>query len=208
MAIAAIPINPVQSTSGNQFRATRIIEDAAQTYAQGTPIMINTANGAIKVWDGTAGAGHLISGISYEFAHNYASAGLGAPLAFQPIVGLGATITFGTVPNQSAAVNIPMGAPFTDGRAGFFLPTPDTTFSGTFGNAGSPAVPAATDVGVIYGLTLDTLGHYWYVDKSKTGASGVLTVVGIDPRYNTPPVAGANVLFTFNAADVSIVSGP
>lgn len=204
MAISATPIEPVSTVSGNQFNANRLIEDATQTFQQGTPVMINTANGATKVWDGTAGAGHLISGISYEAAHNFASAGLGAPLPLQPIVGAGASVFFGSVQNQSAAVNIPMGAPFVDGRIGFFLPTPDTVFSAVFGNAGNAATPLATDVGVVYGLTIDTAAKFWYVDKSKTGASGVLTVVALDPRFT--PAAGSNVLFTFNAADVSITA--
>lgn len=203
MAISATPIEPVSTTSGNQFNANRLIEDATQTFLQGTPVMVNTANGAIKVWDGTAGAGHLICGISYEAAHNLASAGLGAPLPFQPIVGVGASQgTFGSVQNQAAAVNIAMGAPFVDGRIGFFTPPIDTVFSGVFGNAGNTQTPLATDVGVVYGLTIDTAGKFWYVDKSKTGAGGVLTVIALDPRFT--PAPGTNVLFTFNAADISI----
>lgn len=202
MAITAVPILPVSTTSGNQFNAQRLIEDASQTFLQGTPIMINTANGAVKAWDGTAGAGHLISGISYEAAHNFASAGLGAPLPFQPIVGTGTSTTFGSVQNQSAAVNIPMGAPFTDGRVGFFTPPIDTVFSGMFGNNGNTATPANTDVGLTYGMTIDSGSKYWYVDKNKTGGSAVVLIVALDPRYT--PAAGSNVLFTFLPADIDL----
>lgn len=203
MAISAVPILPVKSISGNQWLAQRIIEESAQTFQTGTPVMIKTADGGIQAWDGTAGAGHLIAGISYEAAHNYASTGLGAPLPFQPVVGVGSTTTFGSVQNQSAAVNIPMGAPFADGRLGFFPGAADTIFSATFGNAGSPATPANTDVGVQYGMTIDSNSKFWYVDKSKTAGSAVVLVVGLDPRYTA--AAGTNVLFQFIAADVSLL---
>jgi hypothetical protein len=203
MAISAVPILPVKSISGNQWLAQRIIEEASQTFQQGTPVMLTTADGGIKAWDGTAGAGHLIAGISYEAAHNFASTGLGAPLPNQPVVGVGASVTFGSVQNQTSAVNIPMGAPFTDGRVGFFPGAADTIFSATFGNNGNPTTPANTDVGIQYGLTIDSNSRFWYVDKSKTGASAVVLVVGLDPRYT--PASGTNVLFQFIAADVSLL---
>lgn len=203
MSISAVPIQPVQTISGNQWKATRIIEDASQTFQGGTPVMLNTANGAIKAWDGTAGAGHLIAGISYEAASNLASAGLGAPSPNQPIVGVGSAITFGSVPNQSSAVNIPMGAPFNDGRVGFFPGVADSLFSATFGNNGNTATPAVTDVGVQYGLTIDSNSKFWYVDKNKTGGNAVVLVVALDPRFT--PAAGTNVIFQFIAADVSLI---
>lgn len=203
MAISAVPILPVKTISGNQFEATRIIEEASQTFQQGTPVQITVADGGVKAWDGTTPitSAHLIAGISYEAAHNYASTGLGAPLPFQPVVGTGSTITFGSVQNQSSAVNIPMGAPFADGRMGYFQGNPDTIFSATFGNNGNPATPLATDVGLQYGLTIDSNSKFWYVDKNKTGTGAVVTVVALDPRYT--PAAGTNVLFVFIQADIS-----
>jgi len=204
MAISAVPILPVKTISGNQFRAERTIIDATQSFLQGTPVQINTANGGVKVWDGTTPitAAHLIAGISYEAAQSVASVGLGAPLPYQPVVGVGATTTFGSVQNQSAAVNIPMGAPFFDGRVGYFPGVADTVFSATFGNNGNAATPLATDVGLQYGLTIDSNSKFWYVDKNKTTTSAVVTVVALDPRYT--PAAGTNVLFQFIQADISI----
>lgn len=203
MAISAVPILPVKTISGNQFEATRIIEEASQTFQQGTPVQITVADGGVKAWDGTTPitSAHLIAGISYEAAHNYGTTGLGAPLPYQPVVGTGSTITFGSVQNQSSAVNIPMGAPFADGRMGYFQGNPDTIFSATFGNNGNPATPLATDVGLQYGLTIDSNSKFWYVDKNKTGTGAVVTVVALDPRYT--PAAGTNVLFVFIQADIS-----
>src|SRR5258707_11796823 len=103
MAISAVPILPVKSISGNQWNATRTIEEATQTFQQGTPVMVTLADGGIKAWDGTTPVGttHLLAGISYEAAHNFATTGLGAPLPNQPVVGVGSTTTFGSVQNQS-----------------------------------------------------------------------------------------------------------
>ena len=203
MAIAAVPILPVKTISGNQFEATRVIIDVTQTFLQGTPVQIHTTNGAVMAWDGTTPitSAHLIAGISYEAAQSVATAGLGAPLPYQPVVGIGATTTFGSVQNQSAAVNIPMGAPFFDGRQGYFQGNSDTIFSATFGTTGNPTTPLATDVGLQYGLTIDSNSKFWYVDKAKTGTGAVVTIVGLDPRYT--PAPGTNVLFVFIQADIS-----
>lgn len=199
MAITAIPILPVESISGNQFRAFRLIEEAAQTFKVGTPVAIAAGDGGVQVWvANTQGPGQGgVCGISYEAASNLASTGLGAPTPFSPITGLGATLTFGNVPNQTLAKNIAHGSPFNDGRVGFILPAADTIFSATFGNAGNAATPANTDVGKQYGLTLDTGGNFWYVDKAKVtaGTNTVLTVIGLDLR--DVPGAGTRVLFQF-----------
>jgi hypothetical protein len=207
MAITGIPILPVQSISGNQFRATRIIEEASQTFLSGTPVAVTAADGGIEAWTvNTQGPGQGgICGISYEAASNLASTGKGAPTPFSPFLGLGSTITFGSVPNESSAVNIPHGAPLNDGRVGFILPTADVIFSAILGNAGSPATPGATNVGKQYGLTIDSSSKYWYVDTNKTtaGTNTVLTVVGLDPR--DVPAAGTRVLFQFLAGAVNLL---
>lgn len=203
MAISAVPIVPVQTISGNQFNANRFIEEATQTFLYGTPVQIASGDGGWEVWAGTAAtdSGTFISGISYEAAHDYSVLGV-PPLPYQPVVGTGSTTTFGSVQNQANAVNIPMGAPFTDGRIGVWLPTRDTVFSGTFGTSGSPTTPAVTNVGQSYGLTIDSNSKYWYVDAGKTSTDAVVLIVGLDPRYI--PAAGTNVLFTFVPAAVTV----
>ena len=196
MAITAIPIQPVKTISGNQWAARRIIEENAQTFKLGTVVAL-AADGGILAWAGATLTGAVGSpvGISYEAASNLASTGLGAPVPNSPVTGLGATLSFGSVPNESSAKNIPHGAPINDGRVGFIVALADTVFSATFGNAGAAATPAFTDVGVSYGLTIDTGANFWYVDKSKTGASAAVKVVGLDLRDAS--VAGARVLFQF-----------
>jgi hypothetical protein len=205
MAITAIPILPVQSISGNQFRAFRLIEELTQTFKQGTPVAVTAGDGGIAAWGGVtiSNAQGAICGISYEAASNLASTGLGAPVPFSPVTGLGATLSFGSVPNETSAKNIPHGAPLNDGRVGFFLPSADVIYSATFGNAGATATPAATDVGKQYGLTIDTGGNFWYVDKSKTGASAVLSIIALDLR--DAPAAGTRVLFQFLSGAVNLL---
>ena len=200
MAITAVPILPVESISGNQWRAMRLIEEATQTFKVGTPVSIAAGDGGVQAWVvNTQGPGQGgICGISYEAASNLASTGLGAPTPFSPLTGLGAAAgTFGSVPNQALAKNIAHGAPLNDGRVGFILPAADTIFSAVIGNNGNPVTPAATDVGKQYGLTIDTGGNFWYVDRNKTtaGTNTVLTVIALDLR--DVPASGTRVLFQF-----------
>lgn len=214
MAITAIPILPVESISGNQFRAFRLIEESGQTFKVGTPVAVTAADGGIAVWNGTSigtptapvGQGG-ICGISYEAASNLSATGSGAPTPFSPFSGVGAVAgIFGSVPNEPSAKNIAHGAPINDGRVGFILPVADTVFSAIVGNAGSPATPLATDVGKQYGLTIDSGNNFWYVDKSKStvGTNTVLTVIALDLR--DAPAAGTRVLFVFNTYSVNLLA--
>jgi hypothetical protein len=203
VAITAQPIVPVQTISGNQFNGQRFIEEASQTALYGVPTQVASGDGGWQVWAGVAAtnSGTFISGISYEAFHNFGALGV-PPLAFQPVVTIGSSITFGSVQNQALAVNIPMGAPFTDGRVGVWLPTKDTVFCAVFGNNGNTATPAVTDVGLNYGLTIDSGSKYYYVDKNKTSTNAVVNIVGLDPREI--PAAGTNVFFTFIPAAVTV----
>lgn len=211
MAITAIPILPVKDISANGFVGQRLIEEATQTFKFGTPVSIAAGDGGIQAWVvNTQGPGQGgIVGISYEAASNLAATGSGAPTPLSPFLGVGAVAgTFGSVPNQTSAKNIAHGAPINDGRVGIISPGPNVVFSATFGNNGNTATPANTDVGKQYGLTLDTGGNFWYVDKNKTtaGTNTVLTVVGLDPR--DIPAAGSRVLFVFlqNVIDPLLVA--
>ena len=58
-------------------------------------------------------------------------------------------------------------------------------FSAVIGNgSGTPAAiaTAQTQVGVQYGLTLDSTG-YWYVDTNKTSGNVVLSITQLDPEF-------------------------
>jgi hypothetical protein len=199
----AVPIQPTQTVSGNQFNANRIIEEASQTFLAGTPVELDSSDGGLKAWDGTT-LTNIIAGISYEGASNLASTGLGAPTPFNGISGAGSTVTFGSVPNEASAVNIPHGSPLNDGRCGLWTGTGDTVFTAAFGNNGSADTPTAADVGVAYGLTKESATGYWYVDKNKTSTSAAVRIMALDPRYT--PAAGSNVLFTFLPGVVSLVA--
>lgn len=207
MAISAIPILPFSDISAAAMNSTRLIEELSQTFQLGTPVELTAADGGVKAWDGTTGTAFTfpsaglgaIVGISYEAASNLTATGAGAPAPQSPFTGVGAVAgTFGSVPNQASAKNIAHGAPLNDGRVGFYLGGPQIVFSATFGNAGSPATPANTDVGKNYGLTIDSNSKFWYVDKSKAtpGTNTVLTVISLDPR--DVPASGSRVLFTFD----------
>lgn len=215
MAITAIPIQPVESISGNQFRAFRLIEEATQTFKQGTLVALAAGDGGVQAWVADTGAAATfatgpvagsICGVTYEAASNLASTGLGAPTPFSPITGIGAAAgLFGSVPNQTLAKNIAHGAPFNDGRTGFILPAADVIFSATFGNAGNAATPLNTDVGKPYGMTLDTGANFWYVDKSKAtvGTNTVVRIIALDLR--DVPAAGTRVLFQFDARFINLL---
>ena len=115
--MASVPMNSLRTVSGNQPQIDRIIEEALQTFLMGVPVQVNSADGGVQEWDGVTVA-KAIAGISKEAASNLAT--VGTPL----------TLTFGSVPNQVLAVNIPRGAPFNDGKIGFETSVLDTVFGG------------------------------------------------------------------------------
>ncbi len=195
--MASIEIHSVQTVSGNQARVRRIIEDDAQTFLAGTPVSIEAADGGVQAWDGSTVA-FGIAGFSLEAASNLVTAGVAK------------TLTFGSVPNEASAVNIPRGAPLNDGRVGFETATEDTVFRG---QVGPSQTALATDVGVSYGMTIDSDGH-WYVDKTKSTVptNTVVTIVKLDPTdqggypLSTPPAAPRGVYFTVNVASQQLVA--
>lgn len=202
MAITAVPILPVKTLSGNQWASRRIIEDATQTFKLGTPVAMAAADGGVIAWGGAtvSGAVGSVVGISYEAASNLASTGLGAPAPNQPVTGLGASITFGSVPNEASAKNIPHGAPLNDGRVGLILAAfADTVFSATLGTTNAPTnwSDALLSTNPLAGLTIDTGGNFWFVDLAKTN---LVRIVGRDLR--DPIGTGNRVLFQFIASAV------
>jgi len=177
-------------------------EAAGQNFAWGTPVMLS-ATKYTQAWDGaTVTAGIL--GISESPGWNLPSNGAGAPVPpFGQITGSMAIQTFGIVPNQPGAFNIALGAPAQDGRTLFMPAREATVFEGMFDNSAGTAAPDYTpvqsDVGVNYGLTKDSGGPFWYVDKGKTGAAAVLQVVAIGPLGS---VVNGLVRFVFLPASI------
>jgi hypothetical protein len=178
--MASALIQERETVSGNQFRMQRIFEDANQSFLQGTPLMINTADGGLKAWDGVTIA-NGIAGISKEFGAGLAIVGvpLNTNIAPNAVQNAGGGIDFGSVQNEPSAVNLSRPY-FNDGMTGIVLSIPDTVF---YGQCGPTQTVATSDRGKQYGMTKDTDGH-WYVDKTKTGASAVCVIIGFD-QYDT-----------------------
>jgi len=200
--VASAIMYAVGTISGNQPRMRRIIEEAGQTFLLGTPVMIKAADGGVQAWDGaTVAAG--IAGISKEPANN-----LGATPAQQTTFSIGVggvsgsaggtAASFGSVPFQTSAKNIYRGAPLNDGRLGFEAADDDSLFYGQVGPA-QQVVPQ--DVGVNYGMTIDTDGH-WFVDRTKTGANAVVTIVKLDPNDNSAVPRGCFFVILRSAAQL------
>ena len=192
--MASSEIHSVQSTSGNQPRMRRIIEEAGQTFLSGTPVQIASGDGGIKAWDGTTVA-LGIAGFSKEGGNNLGALGVN-PL---PSVTSKQSLVFGSVPYETSAVNI--GRPlFNDGRIGFEASDGDTIFIGQVGPA---QTVAATDVGKQYGMTIDSDGH-WFVDKTKStvGTNTVVTVVRLDPNDQSASPRGVYFVVTPGAAQL------
>ena len=163
--MASSEMHAAQTVSGNQPQVRRIIEEATQTFLQGTPVML-AADGGVQAWDGATIARGL-AGFCNEPASNLTT------------LGVQKTLTFGSVPFETSAVNIPRGAPFNDGRVGFEVANDDSIFRGQVGPAQTAVVG---DVGVQYGMTKDTDGH-WYVDRTKltVGTNTLVVIVKLDP---------------------------
>ena len=170
--MASSEIHAISTTSGNQPRARRIIEEAGQTFLPGTPVQI-AADGGVKVWDGTTVAAG-IAGFSKEFGNNLAALGVIPTAAVNPTP---QPSTGQAVPYQASAVSISRPL-FRDGRQELEVSDGDSIFLAQVGPA---QTVASSDVGKVYGMTIDSDNH-WYVDKTKTGASAVVTVVKLDPN--------------------------
>jgi hypothetical protein len=187
--VASIEIHSVQTVSGNQARVRRIVEDDLQTFLQGVPVQLDVVDSTIQEWDGVTIL-QGIAGFSLSYASNLVTAGVPK------------TLTFGTVPNETSAVNIPRGAPLNDGRIDFEVASDDTVFRGQVGPA---QTLTQANVGKQYGLTKDTDGH-WYVDLTKltVGTNTVVTIVKLDPTDQggfplaTPPATPRGVYFQIN----------
>ena len=198
-----LPILQVMEKAGTTPFTNSIAEAAGQTFLFGTPVQLN-ALGFVQAWDGaTVTAGIL--GVTETFGLNLGTAGAGAPVPpFGGITGNIATATYGSVPGQPLGVNIAIGTPVSDGRTLFMEPNSDNIFTALFDNAAGTVAadwtPVQGDTGLKYGLTKDANG-YWYVDKSKTGASACVQIVALPlGSYLNAPVN-----FVFLTASVQVL---
>lgn len=200
------PIVVYQTTTNTTEQTQDYPEAAGQTFLFGTPVELNGA-GNVIAWDGTTVLGKIL-GFSESPGFNLGTAGAGAPPSFGSVGFPGSPTTYGTVPNQTAAVNIPAGATFSTGRTTVAQAVQTTIFIGQVDNSAAGAyAPSIANVGVQYGLTIDASGN-WYVDLNKAtpGTNTVVLVVGLYPNdlasgSATTEVNGGKVLFkVINAA--------
>lgn len=148
----------------------RLPEGASKTFKVGVPVVLTT--GAIAESGVITGAATIV-GFSSEPAHNLTTLGT-APIG-------GSGTTFGSVPNQSSAVNVPIGAPMADGNCGVYIASNETIFQGK--TASNYTITGATR-GAIFGLTKDSGTAQWFVDTDITAANSgaILEVVDlVDP---------------------------
>ena len=167
--MASAKIRVVQTTNDNQAVVRRLAENAGETFEFGTPVALD-GNGFVIAWAGSqldrlVGA---IMGIAIEPGANLTTDGVPEQLSF------------GSVPYQSSAKNIPRGAPPNDGRVGVFLVRPETIFYGQINPSGQSLLQS--DIGIEYGLTIDSDGH-WYIDKTKStpASDTAVKIVKRDP---------------------------
>lgn len=188
-----MPLVAVKTVSGNQPQILSYSEKNAQVFLNGTPVEL--ASGVVRDWDGTTVAAGIL-GVSTTFGSNLGSSGAGAPGPFTGVGFPGTGTTFGSVPFQASAVNIPHGAPMSDGRQLVYIANADSIFEGQIDNAtGANYTLLAADIGTEFGLTIDTATH-WYIDRNKTTV-GVNTVVQIIGTTIDGFIANARVLFKF-----------
>jgi hypothetical protein len=158
----AIPITSLRviGSVGAQAPIRRVIEKAGQTYLLGTPVQIDTASGSVQACPSIVStATAVIVGFSCDYGANLATTGIPQTLN-----------QTGHPQNQPNAVFIPVGAWPNDGTTGFIVASPQNVFAGLLGNSTTAASStlAATDLGILYGLTKDTGTNQWYVDKAIT----------------------------------------
>lgn len=152
--MATAKIRAVRSLTGDQPPVRRIYEAITQSFKAGAPVYVD-GTGGIAVWPGVVVAAQIL-GFAMEAGSSLTT------------IKVPKTTTEGSVDNQPLAQNIPRGAKLNDAKVGVELGVASTVF---FGQVKSDQTPLITDVGVSYGLTVDTDGH-WYVDKTKTLTSG------------------------------------
>jgi hypothetical protein len=199
------PIIAVQTISGNQDRIQNILEAASQTWPAGAILELNGSGNTI-VWDGSTLTG-VILGISVIGGYNYSSAGAGASPLYGSIGFPGGTPTFGSVPNQSSAVNLLHGSPFANGLSIVSIAQLDTIFEAQVdASTGSTYAATTSLIGTQIGFTKDA-GGTWYADLAKAtpGTNTVATIISLNPQdlvagSVTTQVNNGRIRFQFLAA--------
>jgi hypothetical protein len=172
-----LPIIPVGTVSGNQEQMFNYRQGASVTAPVGVPLVISS--GAVVAATSSLSTSNLTVGISAIAGQNLASAGLGASPLWASIAFPGGAPTFGSVPNQSSAVNLPHGVPYVDGLMPVYLAVDDTIFEAQIDNSTGASFAASTsDLGKFATLVADGANSSWYVDRNTINAAmGTLAIV-------------------------------
>jgi hypothetical protein len=163
----AVPFQSLRivGTVGANAPIKRVIEKAAQTFALGVPVQIDTATGAIQACPAIVSAATaLVYGVSCDYGANLATTGKPQTQNQQ-----------GRPPNQPQAVFIAVGAWPNDGKTGVIQALAENIFKGKLGSSvdDTLAVVANADLGKLYGVSQDPTTLNWFVDKSvSTAAAG------------------------------------
>lgn len=184
-------MNSVQTISGNQPRIRDIPEAATQTFLAGTPVALN-ASGNVIAW-----AGVIVTNLVGAIIGIAKNPGKSLTTAGTP-----KQITQGSVPNQPLAQNIQRPFFDPDGATLLEVADPDTIFQGQVGPAQSVT---QANVGVPYGITIDTDNH-WYVDTAKVtvGTNTAVMIVKLDP--NDQATVKRGVYFRFIVGNVQPIA--
>lgn len=175
--------------SSNALPQMRHLPEKASltTLFKGVPAVVSS--GYVIVRTTIDGVTKVIAGITNENCHNLGSDGT-APIG-------GSGVTFGNVQNQPSAKNIPIGAPMADGTIELVLANDETIFIGATDAAHTVAV---TDIGTIYGLTVDATTNLWFVDCTITAAASGACVEVVDIPPDQIGVVGGQVAFKITRA--------
>ena len=181
------PIIQVKTVSGNAPLMTGQIHEApSQTFGYGVPLMLD-AGGYVEVWNGSSYT-NAILGVSNDIGHSLTGTEGPPPTGelltlppsqpFGSVGAPGAFPTFGSVPNQPKAYNIPPGAPMIDGRQVITLAVVDTIFEAQIDNSNTgTAVTALALEGKQAGLAFDSSSPAQaYVDLYSSATAAVIIV--------------------------------
>jgi|SRR5215831_4220349 len=161
----------------------RLPEKASITVNAGTPVVVSS--GYLIERTAISTNTSVIAGITMEAGHNLSADGA-APVG-------GSGLSYGSVPNQPSAKNIPIGAPMADGNLGIYVACDETIFVASTDTAHTLA---ATDLMSTWGFTKDSTTKNWFVDSTITtqATGGCCEIIGLVDPIGT---AGGRVAFKF-----------
>ena len=110
----------------------------------------------------------MIAGFTLQHGDNLVESGL------YPQGGSG--LTYAHVPNQPNAVNIPIGAPMSDGNTGILVATDTTIFQGIT-NVTHELEPG--DLLALAGLAKDAATGNWYVNMDAAAAAQCVQITDL-----------------------------